>query len=82
MNGEPPPSGADAGGDDELGPPLDELRALALPLAANFPDKVRGRIERRLLTVELIDLAWVAPLAALLALLRAPLEALTSGRRR
>ena len=81
MTGEPPPGGIGAGLDDELGQPVDELRDLALPLGASFPDRVRGRIERRLLTAELLDLAWTAPLAVLLELLRAPFEALAASRR-
>lgn len=74
MNGDPPPVA-----EDDLGPPLEQLRDLAVPLSTSFPDRVRRRIERRVLAGALIDLAWTAPLAVLLELLRAPLEAL--GRR-
>jgi len=65
----------------ELGPPVEELRDLAWTLGAGFTDRVRGRIERRLLAGELLDFAWTAPLMLLLELLPAPFETL-SGRRR
>lgn len=67
--------------DADLGAPVEELRALSLPLAQAFPDRVRGRIERRMLTGELIDMAWTAPLAVLLELLRVPFEFFTTRRR-
>ena len=73
-NGLPP-------GDPDLGAPVAELRDLSLPLGSAFPDKVRGRIERRLLAGELIGLVWAAPLAVLLELLQAPMQFLM-GRRR
>lgn len=81
MTNELPPGGIGAGNEDDLGQPVGELMDLALPLGVNFPDKVRRRIERRLLTAELIDLAWTAPLAVLVELLRAPFEALAARRR-
>jgi hypothetical protein len=63
-------------GDEDLGPPVEQLRDLEVPLGTGFTTRVRGRIERRLFASHLIDLAWAAPLAVLLELLRAPFEAL------
>ena len=52
--------------DDDLGAPVVELRDLSFPLEDRFPDKVRRRIERRLLAGELLDLAWSGPLLSLI----------------
>jgi hypothetical protein len=54
--------------------PLDELADLAVPVDEQFADRVHRRIERRVLTTDLVELAWAAPLEALMALLRAPFE--------
>jgi hypothetical protein len=54
--------------------PLDELRELAVPVDEQFADRVHRRIERRVLATDLVELAWAAPLEALMALLRAPFE--------
>ncbi len=67
--------------DDDLGAPVTELRDLSFPLDARFSDKVRGRIERRLLARELLDLAWSGPLAVVLEFLKAPFEFLKGKRR-
>lgn len=77
----PPDRGGSAAEEDDLGRPIDELRQLSVALGEPFADRVRGRIHRRLLASELIDLAWTAPLAVLLELLRAPFEVF-GGRRR
>ena len=81
MTPEAPANAADPLDDAELGPPIAELRDLSLPLGTTFPDRVRGRIERRLITGELLELAWTAPLMVLIELLQAPLQ-LLRGRRR
>ncbi len=67
--------------DDDLGAPVVELRDLSFPLEDRFPDKVRRRIERRLLAGELLDLAWSGPLAVALEFLKAPFELLKGKRR-
>jgi hypothetical protein len=67
--------------DDDLGEPIDGLKDLSLPLDPQFSRRVRGSIERRLLAGELLSLAWAAPLAVLMELLRAPFEQF-AGRKR
>ncbi len=82
MNPDPPePVDGEAQPDDpDLGAPVRELRAITLPLSPRFGERVRGRIERRLLAGQLLDVVWVAPLAMLLEFLRWPFE-LLAGRR-
>jgi hypothetical protein len=72
--------GGDPVDDAELGTPIAELRDLSWTVDAHFGDKVRRRIERRLLGGQILDLAWTAPLTMLLEFLRASFE-LLSGRR-
>lgn len=78
--------GANAGegpAETELGPPIAELAQLAWEPGEQFGRRVTGRIERRLLTGRLLDVAWSAPLLVLLELLRMPFETLSSnGNRR
>jgi hypothetical protein len=62
------------GGPDGADAPLEELADLTVPVDAAFADRVHRRIERRVLTTDLVELAWAAPLEALMALLRAPFE--------
>jgi hypothetical protein len=76
-----PEPGAHTPDEAELGPPVEELRDLSWALDAGFTDRVRGRIERRVLAGEFLDFAWTAPLMLLLELLRAPFE-MFAGRRR
>ncbi len=68
--------------DGETGEPIVELRALSLAVDERFGRRVRGRIERRLLAGEFINLAWAAPLMAFFELLRAPFELFAGKRRR
>lgn len=70
---------ADEGG---LGEPVTELRELSLAVDDRFGRRVRGRIERRVLTGEFLGLAWAAPSMLLLELLRMPFELLVGRRRR
>ena len=66
---------------EDLGEPIAELSELGWMPDARFGRKVTGRIERRLLTGRLLDVAWSAPLMVLLELLRAPFESFTANRR-
>lgn len=54
--------------------PLEELQDLTVPVDEAFADRVHRRIERRVLTTDLVELAWAGPVEALLALVRAPFE--------
>jgi hypothetical protein len=81
MNTETPDPGAPSAEETDLGSPVAELRDVSWRLEDGFSDRVRGRIERRVLTGELLDLAWTAPLMLLLELLRLPFEALVRRRR-
>jgi hypothetical protein len=60
--------------DDDLGAPIDELRDLSLPVGAHFQQRVRNRIERRVLAGDLMELVFRGPLSAVLHLLEAPFE--------
>jgi hypothetical protein len=73
--------GESSADDGDLGEPIAELQHLSIALDERFARRVRGAIERRLLAGEMLSLAWTAPIAALLELLRAPFE-LLAGRRR
>ena len=75
-------NGADGADEDpDLGPPVAELREVSLPLGDRFVGRVRGRIERRMLTGEMLELLCVAPLTMLLEFLRWPFEGLSRHRR-
>lgn len=74
-------AGAEALTDADLGEPLAELETLTWQPGEDFGRKVGGRIERRLLTGRLLDMAWSAPLMVILELLRAPLELFSGSRR-
>ncbi|MGH9253137.1 MAG: hypothetical protein ACRD3C_01050 [Vicinamibacterales bacterium] len=50
MTSETPDSGVPTPDDPDLGPPVTELRDLALTVGDRFSDKVRGKIERRLVS--------------------------------
>ncbi|MGH9310329.1 MAG: hypothetical protein ACRD1U_13205 [Vicinamibacterales bacterium] len=81
MTAEPPDPGRETPlGDDDLGPPIAELEGLSLPVGSQFGDRVRSRIERRLLAGHFLELAWAAPFTMLLEFLRVPFD-LLSGRR-
>lgn len=68
----------------DMGEPVAELQHLSLAVDDRFGRRVRGRIERRLLTGEFLGLAWTAPLLMVLEFLRAPFELFAgkSGPRR
>jgi hypothetical protein len=67
--------------DGETGEPVAELRDLSLAVDERFGRRLRGRIERRVLTGEFLGLAWTAPMLMLLEFLRAPFESFTRKRR-
>lgn len=81
MSAETPETGVRMSDEIDLGAPVHELRDLSWAVDPRFADRIRGRIERRVLASELLDFAWSAPLMMLLELLRLPLEVL-AGRRR
>lgn len=66
--------------DPSLGEPVTELRDVSVALGDQFATRVRGRIERRVLTGEVIELIWTAPLTMVLEFLRWPLELFRRGR--
>lgn len=75
------PGGESPVDDGDMGEPVVELRDLSLAADDRFRRRVRGSIERRILTGELIGLAWTAPLMMLLELLRMPFELLVGKSR-
>jgi hypothetical protein len=66
--------------DADLGQPVTELRDVTLGVGDQFATRVRGRIERRVLTGEFLELLWTAPLTMLLEFLRWPFELFRRGR--
>lgn len=78
MSPSDPPAEGDAPGED-VGPPLDELTAFEVEVDDNFVDQVGRRIQRRILTGDLLRLAWTGPAVAVLELLRVPFEWLAGG---
>jgi hypothetical protein len=60
--------------------PVGTLQTFELEPDEQFVAQVGRRIERRLLTGELVTLSAVTPVTALLELLRAPLEWFTPSR--
>jgi RNA polymerase sigma-70 factor (ECF subfamily) len=68
--------------DQELGAPIDELRDLSLPVNDGFGRLVRGKIERRILANDLLELIVRGPLSAILELLQVPFEWLTRQPKR
>lgn len=55
----------EAPADADLGEPISELRNLSLAVDERFGRRVRGGIERRVLTGHFLDLLWTGPLAVL-----------------
>ena len=58
--------------DLDAGEPVAELAGIAVPVRPEFEERVRGRIERRLLVGDLIELAWIAPFVVLIEWVTAP----------
>jgi hypothetical protein len=73
-------NGADEDDDPSLGPPLTELREISFAVGDRFAGRVRGRLERRMLTGEVLELLCVAPLTMLLEFLRWPFEGISRDR--
>jgi hypothetical protein len=71
-----------AGGDPDLGSPIEELRDVAHQLPDRFAERVARRIERRMLGGDLIELFWSGPIAMLVGFLRWPLDLLDGHRRK
>jgi len=69
-----------ADGDD--GAPVAELEGISIPVDERFGEQVRGRIERRLLAGDLIELAWMAPFIVLLEWLTTPFRMLQDRQHR
>jgi hypothetical protein len=77
----PPPPNESTDDAEDLGQPLVELQDLPVEVDDRFVRQVRGRIERRVMTAELLGLAWTAPVTMLLEFIRIPFEALGRNRR-
>lgn len=75
------PGGESTSEDPDMGDPLVELQDLSLAVDDRFGRRVRGRIERRVLTAEFLGLAWMAPITMLFEFLRLPFELLVGKRR-
>jgi len=75
------PGGGSTAEDTDMGDPLVELQDLSLAVDDRFGRRVRGRIERRVLTAEFLGLAWTAPILMLFEFLRMPFELLVGKRR-
>ena len=71
-----PAGGSDAEGpsDQDMGAPVTELATIEWAPTRNLSRGIRLRIERRLLSGDMVELSWTAALVALLELLRAPFE--------
>jgi hypothetical protein len=74
-------SSSDPPDDVALGQPIAELQDLTLGVSDRFGRRVRNGIERRVLAGDLLDLAWSAPIAALIELIRASFELFRGNRR-
>lgn len=81
MSPEAPPPGSPAADADDMGDPITELQDLPVDVSQRFVHHVRGRIERRVVTADILDLVWTAPLMMLLEFLRIPFEAFGRDRR-
>jgi hypothetical protein len=77
----PLPSDGSSDDGEDLGEPVTELQDLPLVVDERFARQVRGRIERRVITGEILTLAWTAPLMMLLEFIRIPFEAFGRDRR-
>lgn len=64
----------------DLGQPVTDLRDVSLRLRDEFASRLRGRIERRVLTGEFLELIWTAPLKMLLEFVRWPFDLFKGDR--
>ena len=67
-------------GDDDA--PVAELEGISIPVDERFGEQIRGRIERRLLAGDLIELAWMGPFVVLLEWLTTPFRMLQDRQNR
>jgi hypothetical protein len=67
--------------DMDLGAPIAELRDLGADVDPRFARRVRGRIERRLFSSDIIAFWWTTPLMVLIEILRIPFDLIDSRRR-
>lgn len=65
--------------DDDLGAPIEAIERLRVPASPTFLRKVRGRIARRSLGIQLLDMTWSAPAQVLLEFLNLIFGALGGG---
>ena len=68
--------------EEDDGAPVTELHGLSISVDEGFGDQVRGRIERRLLTGDLLELAWTAPFIVLVEWLTMPFRMLHDRQNR
>lgn len=80
MTPDDPTSHVPSPDDDELGEPVTALRQVSWSLPDRFVARVRGRVERRVLAAESLELLVTAPLTMLLEFLRWPFELFTNRR--
>ena len=71
----------DGSGVDD-GEPVAELEGISVPVDGRFGERVRGRIERRLLAGDLIELAWMAPFIVLVEWITTPFRMLNDRQNR
>ena len=64
------------------GEPVAELEGISVPVDRQFGERVRGRIERRLLAGDLIELAWMAPFIVLIEWITTPFRMLSDRKDR
>lgn len=70
--------------DESLGPPVTELQLLQEPPATGFLGRIRGRINRRLLTADTLDLSLQGLFQTFFEYLSSMIQALVDpeGRRK
>ena len=68
--------------EEDDGSPVTELHGLSISVDDGFGEQVRGRIERRLLAADLIELAWRGPFIVLVEWLTTPFRMLQDRQNR
>lgn len=80
MNDQPPPNNESPGGEDpDTGAPIEELAGLREEASSDFLDRVRNRIHRRVLAVEVADWSWRAPFLVLMQWLLVLIDLVRGG---
>ena len=77
----PAPDGQPDEQSDDVGEPIVELQDLSLEVSNRFVGRVRGKIERRVVAGELLNLLWTAPVLMLFEFISIPFEAFSKDRR-